>query len=199
MKVLRYAVLMAFALAIPATAQAQWQDVLGTKSYPDILQNAHPGNSNVGPYVLYLGGNGQNGYPGGEAIDFYCTELGEHIYSWKNYSATMNPISLLDTPLRARYTKAAWLTMQFGKYDQSEWETIHTTLRAFVAGSTVENDFATMATTAYDDGWSAAGFVWADLGGNQDGIVYLPEPGSMLLLLSGLVGIAGVVVRRRIL
>lgn len=195
MKVLRYAVLMAFALAIPAAAQAQWQDVLGTKSTTDITQNALPENSNVGPYVLYLGGNGI----GGEAIDFYCTELGQYIYPWTNYSATMKPISLLDTSLRARYTKAAWLTMQFGKYEKSEWETIHTTLRAFVAGDNPDNGFATMATTAYDNDWSAAGFVWADLGQNQDGIVYLPEPGSMLLLLSGLVGIAGVVVRRRIL
>jgi hypothetical protein len=205
MKVLRHAVVLALLLAIPATVQAQYVETLDYTGHSGVTGG---GNVYVGPY---------SGVLGGAAFDIYCVDgQNAHIPSIFDVYVTRinNPNLALATysyyGSADKYAKAAWLTMQFGSNPTSSWNDIHQAIWNTVsngipgydtkADPTQVANWESMAAANYGSINMSQWAVLHDVDHEaQEFLVKLPEPAALLLLLSGLVGIAGVVVRRQIL
>ena len=203
MRLLRYAVLMAFALAIPASLSAQYP----TQTLKHTGGGEASGNVLVGPY---------NGILGGVAMDIFCID-GAHLVRSGEYSVYVTPLSSVNIgdPTYTyygmpAYAKAAWLSTRFAMYPD-DWDDIHQAIWNITSGGLPATYYTSADNARYWEG-KAADFYggintreWAVLhavdGDAQEFLVRrsVPEPEAILLLLSGLVGIAGVVVRRRVL
>lgn len=220
MKVLRFAVLLAFALAIPASLSAQFpiQDPApGTMGYLDYQGYKHPSHT----YDNFIMNNGYKGALGGYQFDMFCIDPHNSPMDGNVYITKLADAGSMYTYQSnfTNYQKAAWLVSQFGSADPNShtngaiqgaiWKLAGAVPSGYTppAGSIDMWIAKADAFVAANQGWGVNAFaILSDTDHLQDADTYgqefmvqLPEPGSVLLLLSGLVGIAGVVVRRRIL
>ena len=191
MRLLRKVALIALALAVPASLSAQTDIHFGSNTVDDAVKAY---GTYVGPYNASLGG---------EAIDFFCIDFDNHLYLGNTYDVTVSPLMGMD----AKFAKAAWLTTKFATEATSQWKYIHGAIwqlaemsPTFSPSASDQAEIDTWIALAGASGFSGAGFAYLDLEGSvQDGIYRVPEPGTVILLLTGLLSLGFVALPRRLL
>lgn len=204
MRLTRSLAVAALALAIPAAATAQTPtQTFDYTGHSGVVS----GNVYVGPYTGTLGGT---------AYDIFCVD-GLTTVLGNPYEVYVTPLTAAANIASGAYTKqssvntymqAAWLALQFRPDNTGEWGDIHQAIWNITGGSA----FSTGATNAAywegkaaDNYASVIGSEWRVLTPvgdvqSQEFLVrtdVVPEPGTWVMLLTGLVGVGGVAFRRR--
>ena len=166
----------------------------------------------VGPYKGQLGSG-----PGAATVDLYCVDFLNHSrigQTWNvNRTGLGGSADLSNTRFGgmtdalARYRQAAWLTTQFSATPPTQWGDIHATIWHLMTPTApnytpasswlaaAQNFYLTNTNLTFYDKFQvltdvnvgAVGKNGIRTGGVQEFIVVTPEPGTILLLGTGLV------------
>lgn len=208
MRLIRSLVVVALALAIPAGTAAQ----LPTQTFDYTGHSGVAiGNVYVGPY---------NGTLGGVAYDIFCVD-GQTTVKTDPYEVYVTPLTATANIMSGAYTKqtspdtyaqAAWLAMQFRPGEnESEWGNIHQAIWNLTGGLAAGYDSGADPAEAEEwENMAAANFgdvvasEWRVLTAvdvtSQEFLVrsnVVPEPGTWVMLLTGLLAVGGLVFGRR--
>lgn len=199
--------ILALGFAQPAVGQAQVK--FKFKSGGPVASNG----VRVGPYQAQA-----LSLPGQPVMDIYCVDFLHGIRGGTVWDANMSQMSgdLSNTrfgnAFRSRYQKAAWLSMQFSNTDEAEWGGLHSAIWNIMTpghpgwGAGEQSYWFGLAEANYESvdlsQWSVVTDVRAIgmQGGVQEFItpnVVTPEPITLTLLGSGLLGIGAMRRRRR--
>lgn len=195
------------AAASPALAQTQ-VTLTGTGSI-------NHGGVRVGAYQARLGSD-----PTTPSVDVFCVDYAHTVSLGQTWTANMTNLMSGDLSATrggdaslAKYQQMAWLTTKFDGASTADTRAIHTAIwnimtpgtPAMFAGAT--NWYNQAMSNYLTSGLDYSTFaVVTDVnfrnGGRQEFLTRVPttvtpEPGTYLLMASGLVGVAGIVRRRR--
>lgn len=175
----------------------------------------------VGPYKGQLGSG-----PGAATVDLFCVDYLNHSQVGQTWMANKSFIGSNVNLNAARYgasanalekyRMAAWLTTQFATAPPTQWGDIHATIWHLMTPSSpnytpnslwlaaAQNFYLTNTDVHFYDRFAilsdvnmtAPNQLGVRTGGVQEFIVVTPEPGTMLLLGTGLVGLVVVGYRR---
>ncbi len=145
-----------------------------------------------------------NGILNGTNITTFCTDFDDFVNFGDTWEVNVLSFSDLAGPALTQYQQAAWLTMQFAVTDQSQWGDIHYALWRLSdddptlvnAGSDMWLAMAQSQNFANFD-FSAFRILRPTGDPGQEMLTTVPEPATLLLLGTGLAGIAARVRRRR--
>lgn len=173
----------------------------------------------VGHYTMAI--------PGTPSLDVFCIDFLNSVKigdSWSahtsNLSGSLENTRHLDSAA-ALYQQAAWLTTQFASQTKSEWGAIHAAIWVIMApdpesitklqaanwyrwetGSTLVEHWIAQAENshinpAHFEVITDVQGVGSATGGKQEFITIVPEPGTLLLIGAGLLGLLAVARLRR--
>lgn len=196
------------AAASPALAQTQ-VTLTGTGSI-------NHDNVRVGAYQARLGSD-----PTTESVDVFCVDYAHSVSLGQTWTANMTNLMSGDLSMTrggnaslAQYQQMAYLTTKFQGASANDTRAIHTAIwnimtpntpAMFASATTFYNDaLANYATSGLD--YSTFAIItdvnFQQRGSRQEFLTRVPttvtpEPGTYLLMATGLAGVAGIVRRRR--
>lgn len=165
----------------------------------------------VGPYTAELTLDGEK--VGG--VEVFCVDFLHQVtrgQQWKAYASLLNgslTSTLYGPAARTQYRQAAWLTTQYATAPTTEWGNIQGTIWNLFTGSAPDpaNSFwLDLATKNYKSIRTDRVAILTDKKGmsgkgqefvlTMPGSTVTPEPGTLLLMASGLLGVVGFGLRR---
>ncbi len=169
------------------------------------------GQTTAGNYQVKISGNA-NEYWNGE-FDGFCVETGQTVSKGSTYTN----YTLNDIQTNSLYHQAAWVFENYASFSYQQasaqlaiWEIMNTDNNDIETGNFYAfdidqsylddaNSILNSLPTSLGSGYLGQ-YQWAASGSNQDFIVHnsapVPEPGTMFLLGSGLLGMIGIGRRR---